>query len=58
MSAAVDGLSKGHRPLWKHTNRVYNILEYNYIVFPLTLILTFYGKMASVIFQRLQEMSD
>ncbi|KAJ5328787.1 hypothetical protein N7452_009177 [Penicillium brevicompactum] len=43
MSAAVDGLSKGHRPLWKHTNRVYNILEYNYIVFPLTLILTFYA---------------
>ncbi|CRL30013.1 unnamed protein product [Penicillium camemberti] len=41
MAIAVDSLSKGHNPQWKHTNRVYNILEYNYIVFPLTLILTY-----------------
>ena len=37
MATAVDGLSK------MHTNRVYNILEFN-IVFPLTLILTSCGR--------------
>ena len=55
MAIAVDSLSKGHNPQWKHTNRVYNILEYNYIVFPLTLILTYCGTEMSFMLWRQQE---
>lgn len=44
MAVEVNDLAKEHGSQWKHTNRVYKILEYNYIVFPLTFILTLYGK--------------
>ena len=30
-------------PSWQHSNRIYNILRFNYIVFPCTLLLTFFG---------------
>ncbi|PYI04605.1 hypothetical protein BO78DRAFT_166604 [Aspergillus sclerotiicarbonarius CBS 121057] len=33
----------GSRALWNHSNRIYSILQYNYLVFPCTLLLTFYG---------------
>ena len=49
MATAVDGLSK------MHTNRAYNILEFNYIVFPLTLILPYCGREMPFMFQRQQE---
>ncbi|KAF9888880.1 hypothetical protein FE257_008250 [Aspergillus nanangensis] len=31
------------RPPWQHSNRIYSILQYNYILFPCTLLLTFYA---------------
>ncbi|CAG8030395.1 unnamed protein product [Penicillium salamii] len=43
MAVEVNDLAKEHGSQWKHTNRVYKILEYNYIVFPLTFILTLYA---------------
>lgn len=40
--AVVSDIKKALNPQWRHSNRVYAILEYNYIVFPITLALVFY----------------
>lgn len=42
--AVVSDIKKALSPQWRHSNRVYAILEYNYIVFPITLALVFYCK--------------
>ncbi|OQD82740.1 hypothetical protein PENANT_c020G03800 [Penicillium antarcticum] len=47
MTVAINGFANGPSSQWRHTNRIYKILEYNYIVFPLTFILTFYGEATS-----------
>ncbi|GAQ44609.1 hypothetical protein AtubIFM61612_007697 [Aspergillus tubingensis] len=41
--AVVSDINKALNPQWRHSNRVYAILEYNYIVFPITLALVFYS---------------